>query len=128
MEPIINSPGDPPMPLYKSHKIVAAFKIGRIDPIRIDGRGCGARITPAEEGYKPFQVSEKWLIRHVPETGGYYVAYEDGYRSFSPAQPFLDGYDLIDGQWEAQRQSAAGETIQVDAPVAEVEMKPVKPI
>ena len=38
---------------------------------------------------------EEWLDKHNPEVGGYYVVYEDGYKSFSPAKAFEEGYTLI---------------------------------
>ena len=33
--------------------------------------------------------------KHNPEAGGYYVVYEDGYKSFSPAKAFEEGYTRI---------------------------------
>jgi hypothetical protein len=33
--------------------------------------------------------------RSNPQIGGYYVLYEDGYESFSPADAFESGYSLI---------------------------------
>ena len=35
-----------------------------------------------------------FLERHQPEIGGYYVKYQDGYESYSPAQAFEAGYSL----------------------------------
>ena len=34
----------------------------------------------------------EYMTKHAPQVGGYYVLYEDGYASFSPAQPFEAGY------------------------------------
>jgi hypothetical protein len=40
-------------------------------------------------------VSLEYLDKHSPQAGGYYVVYEDGYRSYSPAAAFEAGYTLI---------------------------------
>jgi hypothetical protein len=40
-------------------------------------------------------VSENYIHKHNPQIGGYYVLYEDGYESFSPADAFESGYSLI---------------------------------
>jgi hypothetical protein len=55
----------------------------------------GATITPAEEDYAPFQVSDEYIAKHKPEVGGYFVVYDDGYKSFSPAKAFEEGYTRI---------------------------------
>jgi hypothetical protein len=77
------------MPQYRCHKEVWALKIKDIDP-------AFGIITPVEEGYVPFEVSEDYLAKHKPYVGGYYVVYKDGYKSFSPAEAFEDGYTLIE--------------------------------
>lgn len=76
------------MPRYKCHKEVWALKIASIR-LTEDGRGW---ITPAEDGYAPFEVSAAYVSKHEPTPGGYYVVYKDGYQSFSPAKAFEDGY------------------------------------
>ena len=85
------------MPKYKRHKEVWALKIKSIakelaEYREIDG---SATITPEEEGYEPFKVSSEYMNKHQPEVGGYYVVYEDGYKSFSPADAFEKGNTLI---------------------------------
>jgi hypothetical protein len=35
---------------------------------------------------------EDWHAKHAPHVGGYFVQYEDGYTSFSPAEAFESGY------------------------------------
>lgn len=92
------------MPRYKCHKEVHALRIAEIhkrppvnrDPsCESDGNDGGAMIVPAEAGYAPLYVDDIYLRRHKPVVGGYYVVYEDGYRSFSPQQAFEDGYSPI---------------------------------
>lgn len=86
------------MPKYLCHKEVHALKIAKI--VR-DGEGenretdGSAMITPADEGYAPFKVDNDFMWKHKPEVGGYYVVYEDGYKSFSPAEAFESGYSRV---------------------------------
>lgn len=75
------------MPQYQSHKKVWALKIAGIS---IDGF-----LSFEGEIYAPIQMEKTWLDKHNPEVGGYYVVYEDGYKSFSPAQAFESGYTRI---------------------------------
>jgi len=79
------------LPRYRSHKIVWALKIHRITPYP-DGT---AVIDPEEAKYGPIVVSAGYLRKHEPQPGGYYVQYEDGYRSFSPAAAFEAGYTRL---------------------------------
>ncbi len=44
----------------------------------------------------PIDVSGAWMAKHEPQVGGYYVVYEDGYTSFSPADAFEKGYTKIE--------------------------------
>jgi hypothetical protein len=93
------------MPKYKCHKEVWALKIKSI--VR-DGEGeeresdGSAMITPEEEGYAPFKVDNDYMEKHKPHVGGYYVVYEGGYKSFSPADAFESGYTRIVNNAAAQ--------------------------
>lgn len=52
----------------------------------------------SESGYVRYlsvTVSEDYVKKHQPKVGGYYVRYEDGYESFSPAEAFEGGYKKI---------------------------------
>lgn len=81
------------LPKYLCHKEVHALKIK--DVVLMVGEGNGARLTPADDLYVPFVVTEEYVQKHQPVAGGYYVVYKDGYKSFSPAEAFEDGYTLI---------------------------------
>lgn len=87
------------MPRYQCHKKVWALKIKQIDFQYGEGESSsvcvGAKITPEEEGYAAFQVDGAYCRKHEPKAGGYYVVYDDGYKSYSPAEPFEDGYTAI---------------------------------
>lgn len=76
------------LPKYKSHKVVEAFKIESIEPegdvFKLTGEGCA------------ILVSRKYEKKHKPKVGGYFVKYEDGYLSWSPAEAFEKGYTRVD--------------------------------
>ena len=40
-------------------------------------------------------VSQEYIDKHHPQEGGYYVQYEGGYESYSPAEAFESGYTRI---------------------------------
>ena len=90
-----------PMPQYVCHKKVWALKISAIefDSVRAEREGRettgGAWLTVAEPGFAEFEISPDFLRKSLPQIGGYLVQYEDGYKSYSPAKAFEDGYALI---------------------------------
>ena len=88
------------LPQYRSHKVVRAGKIMAIwfeDPDRIDDHGSNVLVVVSGLGYaKPVRLDISWFDKHEPRVGGYLVAYDDGYISFSPAKAFEEGYTLIE--------------------------------
>jgi hypothetical protein len=90
------------MPRYQCHKRVWALKIASI---AYDRDTCGANetdgsavITPADAGFAPFKVDCQYVNKHKPQADGYYVVYEDGYKSYSPDEAFESGYTLTDNR------------------------------
>lgn len=111
------------MPRYLCHKQVWALKIADIQPAPTQRKPTieeleailkkeestkldilpsgeiraisGATIVPSDAGFAPFQVSGEYMKKHTPEVGGYYVVYADGYKSYSPAKAFEDGYTRV---------------------------------
>lgn len=81
------------MPKYKCHKIVWALKIERIS---LDTKSAKKLMHFEDLGYAPIELPGEFYERHKPENGGYYVVYEDGYKSFSPARAFEEGYALFE--------------------------------
>lgn len=101
------------MPRYVCSKMVWALKIADINVETLT-------ITPADEGFAPFEVDREYVEKHRPHAGGYYVVYADGYKSFSPMKAFVEGYKRMDGTdpW------AQPDTVDVEATVVDREMEP----
>jgi hypothetical protein len=78
------------MPKYRCHKTVWALKIKEI-AVR-DGK---IAIVPEDTRYDAFPVEDSYIQKHKPEAGGYFVQYADGYKSYSPARAFEEGYELV---------------------------------
>lgn len=82
--------------LYKSHKTVRAFKISSVrkqcDGSAVIFSDSVAHIAGEDPGV---EVSKEYIDKHNPYPGGYWVEYEDGYQSFSPAGAFEQGYSEI---------------------------------
>jgi len=88
------------LPLYQRHKQVRAVKIKEVlkhahpDPKADDAAFesspafQGAHLLPIDERFLPIAVDADWYRKHSPKPGGYYVLYEDGYASYSPAAAF----------------------------------------
>ncbi len=111
------------MPRYKCHKEVWALKIAAIfraqEPVfegpvckgavalgtacghcerckyREDSQHPDFVIVPEDQRYARFCVESAYVEKHKPVAGGYYVVYGDGYKSFSPAAAFEEGYSKI---------------------------------
>lgn len=77
------------LPRYVCHKRVWALKIKEVAKPLPSG---DCMLTPEDDGYEPVIVDAAYMRKHNPLAGGYYVVYEDGYKSFSPAEAFEGGY------------------------------------
>lgn len=87
------------MPRYQCHKQVWALKIKAIEqaPANQERQWPSGDwlLMPEEAGYAPIVVGhDEYVLRCKPQAGGYYVVYDDGYTSYSPAKAFEDGYTL----------------------------------
>lgn len=82
------------LPQYRCHKVVRAVKIARIDDAPVSVSGSPSTLVPCD-AIPPFEISSHYRLKHNPQSGGYFVVYEDGYQSFSPAEAFESGYTLI---------------------------------
>lgn len=77
----------PALRKWKCHKVVEAAKIASVHHGKLllevaDGAG----------GQTEVLISDSWDARHKPQPGGYFVRYDDGYESYSPAKAFEEGY------------------------------------
>lgn len=77
----------PFLPLYTGHKVVNAAKIHAIEGDQRLDLGAWGRV----------EIDASWLAKHGAHAGGYLVVYADGYKSFSPAEPFEAGYTAVEG-------------------------------
>ncbi len=83
----LQAPAAGSLQLFKCHKEVRAMKIKRVE-------GGPESFVLAGE-LKDVVVDKAWIDKHAPRWGGYYVEYEDGYSSFSPAEAFEKGYEEV---------------------------------
>lgn len=93
---VVANPPSAELPRYKCHKEVWALKLRSV---AFDHPLCvlpgDALLTPEDTTYAPFLVRREYTEKHKPTAGGYYVVYKDGYKSFSPAYAFEDGYARV---------------------------------
>ena len=81
------------LPTYTCHKTVRAARVQGVDPDLKSG--AVSLVLALPDGSKVFHpVSAEFVQKHNPQSGGYFVKYEDGYESFSPAKAFEEGYSL----------------------------------
>lgn len=84
------------MPRYRCHKTVSALKIlAVVEPSWSHSGPAGSAWLTGEGPYPPVSVTPEYVRKHNPQPGGYYVVYDDGYKSFSPASAFEAGYTRI---------------------------------
>lgn len=80
------------LPAYQCHKVVRAAKITGKE---WDANFGELRLIFGEIG-RWIHVDKKWVDRNGPiHLQGYYVVYEDGYRSYSPCKQFEKGYSSM---------------------------------
>jgi hypothetical protein len=85
------------MPRYQSHKEVHALKIAHVEHLRTDtttDENPIVKIHFVDTSFLPIEMNLRG--KPTPDVGWYYVVYDgDGYKSFSPAKAFEEGYTLI---------------------------------
>lgn len=98
------------LPRYKCHKEVWALKIAKLEPDlnqkptieqldkilneETDNKKY-VLMTPENKMFLPIWLDIDYINKHKPKVGGYYVVYKDGYKSFSPADVFEEGYTRV---------------------------------
>ncbi len=88
------------LPEYQCHKRVRAAKIADIltlgPPTHFGNATVAAKLSFRIDGDQfHVLVTREWMSKHQPQKGGYYVEYDDGYTSYSPAAAFEGGYSPI---------------------------------
>ena len=83
------------LPRWRSHKVVEGFRIQWWETTN-----SGELVLFGWDGdrYLKAEVSAAYVEKHTPRVGGYFVRYEDGYESFSPAAAFEGGYTSVDAE------------------------------
>jgi hypothetical protein len=88
------------LPPWQCHKTVWAGQItGIIGEPGVDEKPHTV-VVAAPDGTTAsvaIRVGQEWFAKHEPEVGGYFVLYENGYQSYSPADAFEDGYTPAGG-------------------------------
>lgn len=77
------------LPKYVCHKEVRALKITSVEWVSTEQR---YMLHFGDSGFEPVAVSKEWVDAKGPRAGWYYVQYDDGYTSASPAKAFEEGY------------------------------------
>lgn len=115
------------LPVYQCHKRVRAAKITWIAR---DGQNIRIELRWGEVKYRVI-VDDEWLSKHHAVVGGYFVVYDDGYTSYSPAKIFEEGYTQVGSLEElralaeAQIKHITGIKISrdIDAEIATIEQE-----
>jgi len=81
------------LPTYKCFKEVRAGQIQRIERA---GNDYDVYMSVVAHGDAVERVTHDWLVKFQPQVGGYVLLYEDGYRSYSPADVFEAGYAKVE--------------------------------
>lgn len=76
------------LPPWQCHKRVWAAKVAAVST----KEGIPSLILDLEGDQTNVAVGQAWIDKNKPEIGGYFVLYADGYRSYSPAAAFREGY------------------------------------
>lgn len=63
--------------------------------LHVSGINCNGEMTLFFDDSSVI-VDADYINRHNPAPNGYYVVYKDGYKSWSPAKAFEEGYTLIE--------------------------------
>lgn len=86
------------LPRWQCHKVVRAAKIVVVREMNRDGAKLYLDVGVGMMGAEGTDVSvtSDWVTKHRPCPSGYFVVYDDGYQSFSPAEAFEEGYTRIE--------------------------------
>lgn len=80
---------------FQCHKIVAAGEIRGLINSTPGGKVAALMVQTADGTNSEVCPGDAFFARGTPALGDYYVVYDDGYASWSPAKTFEDGYTKI---------------------------------
>lgn len=81
---------------WRSHKIVRAGKLMPVQILADEGEGTSILSVEDVNGAMcKVIVPDNFFARGTPAPGDYIVIYDDGYKSWSPAKAFEEGYTRI---------------------------------
>lgn len=106
---------DVQLPRYRSHKIVNGGKITSIHRLADSDEAFLDLTWPG--GATTVKVTGAYMRKHDPQVGGYWVRYEDGYQSWSPAEAFEGGYTLVSEVLELHREYMLPKGLTMDVTV-----------
>lgn len=76
---------------YRSHKTVWAARIRQMFVSEGKPEQWELCLIGEDDSTVVITMPDKWVRGRKAEAGGFFVEYEDGYQSYSPAEPFLAG-------------------------------------
>lgn len=85
----------PELPKYRSKGLVEALKIKDVSLDVVRGPFGQPKVgplvvtlTPEDDRYPPFQVTQEYWARHLPKASGYWIRYDNGYETWALANDF----------------------------------------
>lgn len=79
------------LPKFVSHKVVQALEIAALE----GNAAMGADVYFKDTRFGSLYCEAPMFARFVPVPGDFMVFYADGYKSFSPAKAFKEGYEAL---------------------------------
>lgn len=80
---------------WKCHKVVKAGKITQLPMKDVPTGNWLVGVEDINGATAQVKMPPDVFIRGMPMMGDYIVIYDDGYKSWSPAKAFEDGYDRV---------------------------------
>lgn len=80
---------------WKCHKVVKAGRIAQLPMKDVPTGNWLVGVEDVNGAPTKVQMPPDAFLRGMPMMGDYIIIYEDGYKSWSPAKAFEDGYDRM---------------------------------
>ena len=111
---------------WKCHKVVKAGRILELPRILAAGHepllSCALTVEDCNGAACAVEMPKEAFTRSKPIVGDYVVIYEDGYKSWSPAKAFEDGYTrVVPGEPTEMKRLADRITIRLGNRLLEME-------